>query len=130
MDETCINCEEPAHDLHHVVPKCFGGRGGRNLVPLCRVCHGLVHGIDRVKHKSLQKAGIDSAKKLGKYKGRKPSYNQEQLNQVLDMAAQGSRTTDVAIATGLSRQAVLRIKADPVAAECSLKDWGMWDGQT
>ena len=128
MGELCINCGEPAHDLHHVVPKCLGGGEGGNLVPLCWSCHGLVHELDRVKHKSLQKAGIEVAKKSGKYKGRKPSYSQEQLTQVMDMVAQYSRTKDIVRATGLSRQTVLRIKADPAAAECSLKNWGVFCG--
>ena len=67
--------------------------------------------------KEAQKAGIEAAKAdQRKYRGRKPSYSRDTLNKVVDLLALEARTTDIAKATGLTRQAVLRIKADPVGA--------------
>lgn len=74
--------------------------------------------------KEAQKAGIEAAKDdPRKYKGRKPSYSRDTLNKVVDMLALEARTTDIARETGLTRQAVLRIKDDPVAAEEILSRW-------
>ncbi|MBL8581474.1 MAG: helix-turn-helix domain-containing protein [Rhizobiaceae bacterium] len=42
---------------------------------------------------------------------------------VSDMLAAGAGTSEIARATGLSRQAVLRIKDDPAAAEKALTSW-------
>jgi DNA invertase Pin-like site-specific DNA recombinase len=53
----------------------------------------------------------------------RPSYSREQLAMVRGMLAKGTAITEVARATGLRRQAVYRIKADPVAAEASLTAW-------
>jgi putative DNA-invertase from lambdoid prophage Rac len=74
--------------------------------------------------KEAQKAGISAAKEeKRKYLGRKPSYSQETLSIVTDLLSQGSGTSEVARSSGLSRQAVLRIKADPVAAQETLSRW-------
>lgn len=76
--------------------------------------------------KEAQKAGIAAAKTKGnKYLGGKPSYDRSQYELVRDMLAKGAGTTETARAAGLSRQAVLRIKADPVAVEAGLAKWGM-----
>jgi putative DNA-invertase from lambdoid prophage Rac len=74
--------------------------------------------------KEAQKAGISAAKEdERKYLGRKPSYSQETLSLVTNLLSQGSGTSEVAWSAGLSRQAVLRIKADPVAAQEVLSRW-------
>lgn len=74
--------------------------------------------------KEAQKAGIAAAKEDGrKYLGKKPSYDRDGLRQVQDMLAIGAGTTEIAKATGLTRQTVLRVKADPVAAEAALERW-------
>jgi putative DNA-invertase from lambdoid prophage Rac len=74
--------------------------------------------------KEAQKAGIEAAKgDERKYLGRKPSYSQETLSLVTDLLSKGSGTSEVARSAGLSRQAVLRIKADPVAAQEVLARW-------
>lgn len=78
--------------------------------------------------KAAQTAGIAHAKSLedGKrYKGRKPSFNPEQLDTVRDLMEQKAGVSAIANATGLSRQAVYRIMEDPAAAEASLIEWGM-----
>lgn len=75
--------------------------------------------------KASQRAGIEAARAEGKtYLGRKPSYDQRSLQAVLDMLGTGTAgTSEIARTTGLSRQTVLRIKADPAAASAVLAAW-------
>ena len=76
--------------------------------------------------KEAQKAGVAHAKAKGDaspYRGRKPSFTREQMNTVRDMLGQGSGVSAVAEATGLKRQTVYRIQADPVAAASALTTW-------
>lgn len=75
--------------------------------------------------KEAQKAGIAAAKAEGtKYLGKKPSYDRKGLQTVRDMLAMGAGTSEIAKTTGLTRQTVLRVKADPAAAEAALERWG------
>ncbi|WP_163850787.1 recombinase family protein [Pseudooceanicola aestuarii] len=74
--------------------------------------------------KEAQKAGIEASKaNPAKYRGKKPSYNRETLLQVQSMLSEGQRPSWIASATGLTRQTVLRIKADPVAAHAAVDRW-------
>lgn len=76
--------------------------------------------------KEAQRAGIAHAKAKGEaspYRGRAPSFDRAQLDVARDMLGQGSGVSAVAKATGLSRQAVYRIQADPAGAEASLALW-------
>ncbi|SPF77603.1 recombinase family protein [Pseudoprimorskyibacter insulae] len=77
--------------------------------------------------KEAQRAGIEHAKteRPEAYRGRKPSYNREQLNLVRDMTDTGAGTTEVSRAAGLSRQTILRIRANMVEAEAALARWGL-----
>lgn len=76
--------------------------------------------------KEAQRAGIEHAKgREATYRGRKPSFDRQQLGTVRDMLAAGSGPSLIAAATGISRQAVYRIEADPSAAEGMLAAWGM-----
>jgi len=76
--------------------------------------------------KEAQKAGIEAAKRRdGKYLGKKPSYDRAILDLVCDHLACGTGPSSIAKLTGLSRQTVLRIKADPANAEASLQKWGL-----
>jgi putative DNA-invertase from lambdoid prophage Rac len=76
--------------------------------------------------KAAQRAGI-AAKKDDpkKYRGKKPSYSREAYERVVNMLAVGNGASEIAKVTGLSRQAVLRIKGDPVASETALSKWGL-----
>jgi DNA invertase Pin-like site-specific DNA recombinase len=77
-------------------------------------------------NKEAQKAGIEHAKaKPDRYKGRKPTYSRDEYSRVRDMLVQNAGTSAIARATGLTRQTVLRIKADPAAAERALAVWGL-----
>lgn len=75
--------------------------------------------------KASQRAGIEAAKEDGKaYLGRKPSYDRQALGTVIDMLGAGTANiSEVARTTGLTRQTVLRIKADPAKAEALLARW-------
>lgn len=77
--------------------------------------------------KAAQAAGIEHAKATegNAYRGRKPSYTRAQMETVRDMLAQDAGASVIAKATGLSRQAIYRIKDDPAEAEAALAKWGM-----
>ncbi|MDO6722385.1 recombinase family protein [Celeribacter halophilus] len=76
--------------------------------------------------KEAQKAGIEAAKAdKTRYRGKKPSYDRKAFDMVQDMTAQGAGTTETAKATGLTRQAVIRIRKDPASAEAALTRWGI-----
>lgn len=76
--------------------------------------------------KEAQKAGIAAAKSDSrKYPGKKPSYTRTDVEAVQEMLVTGSGASFIARETGLSRQTILRIKTDPVAAETALKRWGL-----
>lgn len=75
--------------------------------------------------KIAQRAGIDAAMTKGdRYLGRKPSFTEDQLEAVLELSSQGTRVSEIATATALSRQTVYRIKSDPAAAHKALEVWG------
>lgn len=77
-------------------------------------------------NKEAQKAGIEHAKaKPHRYRGRKPTYSRNEYSIVRDMLVQDAGASAIAKATGLTRQTVLRIKADPAAAERALAVWGL-----
>lgn len=74
--------------------------------------------------KAAQRAGIDAAKaKPNKYRGRKPSFNKEQLEAVLELTSQGRGVSETASTTGLTRQTIYRIKADPAEAAKAVAIW-------
>lgn len=75
--------------------------------------------------KASQRAGIDAAKAdKKKYLGRKPSYDRKALDAVLSMIDVGTNgTSEIAKATGLTRQTVIRIKQDPAKANAILSAW-------
>lgn len=76
--------------------------------------------------KIAQRAGIEAKKgDPVKYRGKKPSYSREVYERVVNMLAVGSGASEIAKATDLTRQAVLRIKADQAGAEAALARWGL-----
>ncbi|MBR7652956.1 recombinase family protein [Brucella oryzae] len=76
--------------------------------------------------KAAQRAGIDAKKGNPKlYPGKKPSYDRKTFQQVVDMLSIGNGASQIAKATGLTRQTVLRIKADQAGAEAALSKWNM-----
>ncbi len=76
--------------------------------------------------KEAQRAGIAAVKgDPRKYRGKKPSYDRETFDMVIDMLNSGDGASLIARGTGISRQAVLRIKDNPSMAVAALKRWGM-----
>ncbi|WDZ76877.1 recombinase family protein [Ensifer adhaerens] len=74
--------------------------------------------------KEAQKAGIMAAKRDSrKYPGKKPSYTRRDFETIQEMLMAGSGASFIARETGLTRQTILRIKTDPVAAEAALSRW-------
>lgn len=76
-------------------------------------------------NKEAQRAGIAAArgKEPEKYRGRKPSFNREQLQIMRDMLGQGAGASAIAKATGLTRPTVQRLRDDLVGAEAVLTRW-------
>ncbi len=76
--------------------------------------------------KEAQRAGISAAKDdPERYRGKKPSFDRRAFEAVRDQLALGAGTSEIARATGLSRQTVLRIKEDPAQADHALRRWGL-----
>ncbi|MBB4576609.1 DNA invertase Pin-like site-specific DNA recombinase [Rhizobium lentis] len=77
--------------------------------------------------KEAQKAGIANARDKGddSYKGRKPSYSREQYTTVASLLGKNASVSEIAQASGLTRQTVYRIKEDPAAAEKALAVWSL-----
>lgn len=73
--------------------------------------------------KEAQQAGIEHARTNGAFKGRKPSYNREQLESVLAMIQRAESVQSIARNTGLSRAAVYRIQEAPEKACAALALW-------
>ena len=75
--------------------------------------------------REAQAAGIAHAREAGRgYLGRKPSFSRAQLDEVRDLIGQGATVSAIARATGLTRQAIYRVVADPAGAEAALSRWG------
>lgn len=77
--------------------------------------------------KAAQVAGIEHAKasEVNAYRGRKPSFTRAQMEIVRDLVAQDTGVSVIAKSTGLSRQAIYRIKDEPAETEAALVKWGM-----
>lgn len=73
--------------------------------------------------KEAQKAGIAEAKGKSAYLGRKPSYSRAHYTTVVEMIGMSCGTSEIAKVTGLTRQTVLRIKADPAGCARVLDAW-------
>lgn len=75
--------------------------------------------------KEAQRNGIADtrAKEPEKYRGRKPSFNRQQLETMRDLLAQGAGASAIAKATGLTRPTVQRLREDMAGAEAVLAKW-------
>jgi putative DNA-invertase from lambdoid prophage Rac len=59
----------------------------------------------------------------GKYRGRKPTFNLEQFRKVQDLLRQGIPISAIAQTTGLKRQSIYRIKAEPEQQLEAVQAW-------
>jgi len=77
--------------------------------------------------KEAQKAGIAHHKATSpeKFRGRKPAFTREQFDQAQVLLAAGQGHSAIAKATGMNRNAVIRIAKAPAKAEAGLLRWGL-----
>ena len=77
--------------------------------------------------KEAQRAGIEHHKAASpeKFKGRKPTFDRAKFVEVKAMLDAGQGHSAVAKATGVNRNAVIRIAQDPAKAEAALTKWAM-----
>lgn len=79
--------------------------------------------------KEARRAGIQHAKAQAdakqKFRGRKPSFDRKQFEEVTRMLSLGAGLSEISRATGLSRAAIWRIRGDPAACEAALQAWGV-----
>lgn len=74
--------------------------------------------------KEAQKAGIAHAKANPRnYLGRKPSYSEDQVGEVVRLAIEGRNASSIAKELGLSRQTINRIQKNPDEAIASIMAW-------
>lgn len=75
--------------------------------------------------KEAQKAGIAHAKAREDkvYLGRKPSFTEGQVTEVISLLGDGTGVTQVAKQLGLSRAAIYRIQKCPAGAFASVRAW-------
>ncbi|PCJ85716.1 MAG: recombinase [Hyphomicrobiales bacterium] len=71
-----------------------------------------------------QKAGIELAKAKGdRFKGRKPSYDRETYELVQNLLGTGQGASAISKHTGLSRQAIIRIRDEPEKITNAMVRW-------
>ena len=77
--------------------------------------------------KEAQRAGIDHHKAASpeKFKGRKPAFDRDQFKQVVALLEAGQGQSAIAKATGVNRNAVIRIAKNPAKVEAALERWGV-----
>ncbi|NKL85066.1 recombinase family protein [Rhizobium leguminosarum] len=75
--------------------------------------------------KDAQRSGIAHAqtKEPEKFLGRKPTFDGDQLVEVMRLLGLGTSNSEIARKTGLVRQTIIRIKADPAKAAQQVASW-------
>jgi DNA invertase Pin-like site-specific DNA recombinase len=76
--------------------------------------------------KEAQKSGIAHAQTHDdgtKYRGRKPTFTLEQFALVRELLSRGTAISAIAKTTGVKRQSVYRIQADPERQHSALRAW-------
>ena len=76
-------------------------------------------------NKEAQRAGIAHVKAGAAkvYLGRKPSYTEAQISEVINLTGQGKGVSAVARQLGLSRAAIYRVLKSPTEAFTSVRAW-------
>ena len=110
----CFECgsNESIHN-HHVVPRILGGT---KTIPLCETCHGKVHDRKFLNHKTLQRKGIEKARELGVYKGRR-KYSGESKEMFLEkhkesvvLMKEGVKHIEISKIVGVHMNTLTKIK--------------------
>ena len=107
----CFECNQPAHEDHHVVPQ---SRGGTKTVPLCSPCHGKVHDAKRDNSiAQLTKEGMVRAKvngtKSGKAIGRPREHGDDVREQITALRMDGMSFGAIAAQVGLAKSTVVSL---------------------
>ncbi|MBQ3059541.1 MAG: recombinase family protein [Desulfovibrio sp.] len=89
----------------------FSGTGDDPFQQLQLQVIGAVAQFERAMIRERQREGIAIAKTQGKYKGRKPSLNAEQIAQARQMAAAGQKKGDIARYFDISRTTLYKVLA-------------------
>ena len=71
--------------------------------------------FERSLIRERQREGIALAKKVGVYKGRKPSLSREKIEQLLNRIAAGEKKTVLAREFGISRETLYQYKREASA---------------
>lgn len=103
----CFECGTEAVEDHHVVPRVLGGT---RTVPLCGICHGKAHAMERGDHRRLTLLGLQLARERGVRIGhpRLPVEKIEQARAALGRMPRPSLRS-VAAEVGISLGAVSTI---------------------
>jgi Restriction endonuclease len=97
----CCNCGDECGDniiFHHIIPISIGGNDiESNIVPLCTLCHNLLHGISKdgkISHSELTKRGIERARAEGKQIGgvKGSTYNVKKKEKAIEIIKKYSIT--------------------------------------
>ena len=79
--------------------------------------------------KEAQKAGIKAARQAGdagtKYRGRKPTFDVEQLHRTSELLSMGLTPSANSVEVGKPRATVYRIRENPAKAVALLETWGI-----
>ncbi|MDZ7591988.1 MAG: recombinase family protein [Rubrivivax sp.] len=79
--------------------------------------------------REAQTAGIKAARAAGdaatKYRGRKPTFDVEQLHRTSELLSMGMSPSAISAEVGVPRATVYRIKDDPAKAVALLETWGI-----
>ena len=79
--------------------------------------------------REAQTAGIKAARAAGdaatKYRGRKPTFDVEQLHRTSELLSMGMSPSAISAEVGIPRATVYRIKDDPAKAVALLETWGI-----
>jgi hypothetical protein len=106
----CVACGS-RDDLHHhhLAPRVEDGPDDEsNLITLCEVCHGRIHGRTFLNHRKLQRAGITKAREAGTYKGRPATVNE------LRIRSHGLGATEIARIVGCKRGNIYKVLNRPL----------------
>tara|TARA_S200002703_G_C3677964_1_gene208212 strand:- start:176 stop:607 length:432 start_codon:yes stop_codon:yes gene_type:complete len=111
----CFECDstESIHQ-HHVVPRSLGGE---RTVPLCGVCHSLVHSANLIKTNVLTKSALNKRKSKGLSYGATP-YGYKSLdgyratNKVMEVDAYEQSVINDIVAKRKAGQTLREIASD------------------
>jgi hypothetical protein len=109
--DKCVICGTNKNLEHHHIKSVVDGGDDHphNFITLCDKHHGMIHQVrpGAWNHrKELQRIGIERAKMEGKFKGRQPTINHNEVKRLWDL---GLGATEIAKRMNIHRDSVYRI---------------------